>query len=57
MQYLMPLVAGLVAWWAMGETFTGTKIAGAALTLAGVAWAQYSSPATAPARAAEAQID
>jgi len=41
LQYLMPLVAGVVAWWATGERFTGLKIAGAALTLAGVAWAQY----------------
>jgi len=37
----MPLVAGVVAWWATGERFTGLKIGGAALTLAGVAWAQY----------------
>jgi drug/metabolite transporter (DMT)-like permease len=43
MQYLMHLVAGLVAWWVMGESFTGTKIAGAALALAGVAWAQFAS--------------
>jgi drug/metabolite transporter (DMT)-like permease len=41
LQYLMPLVAGAVAWWATGERFTGLKIGGAALTLAGVAWAQF----------------
>lgn len=41
LQYLMPLVAGVVAWWATGERFTGLKIGGAVLTLAGVAWAQY----------------
>ncbi len=41
MQYLMPLVAGGVAWWATGERFTLLKIGGAALTLAGVALAQY----------------
>lgn len=41
LQYLMPLAAGLVAWWATGERFTLLKIGGAALTLAGVAWAQY----------------
>lgn len=41
LQYLMPLVAGLVAWWATGERFTLLKLGGAALTLAGVAWAQY----------------
>ena len=40
LQYLMPLVAGGVAWWATGERFTVLKIAGALLTLAGVAWAQ-----------------
>jgi drug/metabolite transporter (DMT)-like permease len=41
LQYLMPLVAGAVAWWATGERFSALKIGGAALTLAGVAWAQY----------------
>jgi drug/metabolite transporter (DMT)-like permease len=43
LQYLMPLVAGVVAWWATGERFTTIKLAGAAATLAGVAWAQYAS--------------
>lgn len=43
LQYLMPLVAGAVAWWATGERFTGLKIVGAALTLAGVAWAQLAA--------------
>ena len=43
LQYLMPLVAGAVAWWATGERFTGLKIGGAALTLAGVAWAQFAA--------------
>lgn len=44
--YLMPPVAGLVAWFATGETYTGIKLGGAALTLAGVAVAQFarSSP-------------
>lgn len=41
LQYLMPLAAGVVAWWATGERFTGLKVGGAMLTLAGVAWAQY----------------
>jgi drug/metabolite transporter (DMT)-like permease len=41
LQYLMPLVAGGVAWWATGERFSALKIGGAALTLAGVALAQY----------------
>jgi len=39
--YLMPPVAGLVAWLTLGETFTWLKIAGAAVTMAGVAWAQF----------------
>ena len=37
LQYLMPLVAGVFAWWATGERFSAAKIGGAALTLAGVA--------------------
>jgi len=40
LQYLMPPIAGLVAWLTLGETFTWLKIAGAAVTMAGVAWAQ-----------------
>ena len=39
--YLMPPVAGLMAWLTLGETFTWLKIAGAAVTMAGVAWAQF----------------
>jgi len=42
--YLMPPVAGLVAWALTGERYTGIKLAGAALTLAGVAVAQFASP-------------
>ncbi len=41
--YLMPPVAGTVAWLFADEQFTGVKLAGAALTLAGVAVAQFSS--------------
>lgn len=41
LQYLMPVVAGLVAWWATGERFSAVKLAGAILTLAGVALAQF----------------
>lgn len=46
LMYLMPPVAGLVAWFATGETYTGIKLAGAVLTLLGVALAQFarSSP-------------
>ena len=39
--YLMPPVAGLVAWLTLGEAFTWLKIAGAAVTMAGVAYAQF----------------
>ena len=39
--YLMPPIAGLVAWLTLGEVFTWLKIAGAAVTMAGVAWAQF----------------
>ncbi len=39
--YLMPPVAGFVAWLALGESYTWTKLAGAAVTLAGVALAQF----------------
>ena len=44
LMYLMPPVAGLVAWLATGEHFTGVKLAGAALTLVGVAVAQFANP-------------
>lgn len=40
--YLTPPIAGLVAWLTLGETFTWLKLAGAAVTMAGVAWAQFS---------------
>ena len=58
LQYLMPLVAGVVAWWATGERFTGLKLGGAALTLAGVAWAQYAVRGRHPEpQPAPAQLD
>jgi len=41
MMYLMPPVAGVIAWFATGEDFRGAKLAGAAITLAGVAMAQF----------------
>ncbi len=46
LMYLMPPVAGLVAWFATGESYNGIKLIGAALTLVGVAVAQFarSSP-------------
>jgi drug/metabolite transporter (DMT)-like permease len=54
----MPLVAGAVAWWATGERYTSVKIAGATLTLAGVALAQFATRAPDdPVREAPAQVD
>jgi drug/metabolite transporter (DMT)-like permease len=41
LMYLMPPVAGLVAWFATGEGYTAIKLGGAAITLAGVAIAQF----------------
>ena len=58
LMYLMPPVAGLVAWAVTGERFTGIKLAGAALTLAGVAVAQYASVRpNDPVREAPAPVD
>ena len=39
-QYLMPPIAGVVAWLTLGEVFTPLKLAGAAVTMIGVALAQ-----------------
>ena len=44
LMYLMPPVAGLVAWAVTGESYTGVKLAGAGITLAGVAVAQFADP-------------
>ena len=52
--YLMPPVAGLVAWLFAGEQYTGIKLAGAGLTLLGVALAQFTSSG---AREAPAPVD
>jgi len=41
LMYLMPPVAGLVAWLATGEGYTLIKLLGAAITLLGVALAQF----------------
>lgn len=43
LMYLMPPVAGLVAWFATGEGYTPIKLAGAAITLGGVALAQFAA--------------
>lgn len=55
LMYLMPLVAGLGAWVFTGERFGAVKLFGAAVTLAGVAWAQFAS--SGPLREAPAQVD
>jgi drug/metabolite transporter (DMT)-like permease len=41
LMYLMPPMAGLFAWALSGESYTWIKIAGAGVTLLGVALAQY----------------
>ncbi len=58
LMYLMPPVAGLVAWGVTGERYTAIKLAGAAVTLAGVALAQYASASPRdPVREAPAPVD
>jgi len=41
LMYLMPPVAGLLAWAFMGESYTWLKVIGALVSLAGVAIAQF----------------
>jgi drug/metabolite transporter (DMT)-like permease len=43
LMYLMPVVAGAMSWFVIGEVMTISKIIGAAITMAGVALAQYGS--------------
>jgi len=57
LMYLMPPAAGLVAWALTGERYSAVKIAGAALTLAGVALAQFGSSPRDPVREAPAPVD
>jgi drug/metabolite transporter (DMT)-like permease len=58
LQYLMPIVAGAVAWWATGERFTAMKIGGALVTLAGVALAQFATrDVDDPVREAPPRVD
>ena len=58
LMYLMPPVAGLVAWAVTGERYTAIKLAGAAITLAGVALAQFASASSRdPVREAPAPVD
>ena len=39
----MPPIAGIVAWLTLGEVFTPLKLAGAVVTMAGVALAQIAA--------------
>ena len=41
LMYLMPPVAGVISWIESGETFEPTKLVGAAVAIAGVAFAQF----------------
>jgi len=53
LMYLPPPIAGVVAWLTLGEPFTWVKIGGAALTMAGVAWAQLGGGHAPPREAAQ----
>ena len=57
LMYLMPPVAGLVAWALTGERYGAVKLVGAALVLAGVALAQYASAPRDAVREAPAPVD
>jgi drug/metabolite transporter (DMT)-like permease len=58
LMYLMPPIAGLVAWAVTGEHYSAVKVGGAALTLAGVALAQFgSSSLRDPVREVPAPVD
>jgi len=53
LMYLPPPIAGVVAWLTLGEQFTWLKIAGACITMAGVAWAQFGGGRPPPREAAQ----
>ena len=57
LMYLMPPVAGVVAWALTGERYGAVKLGGAVLVLAGVALAQFGSPSRDPVREAPAPVD
>ena len=57
LMYLMPPVAGVVAWALSGERYGAVKLGGAVLVLAGVALAQFGSPSRDPVREAPAPVD
>jgi len=52
-QYLTPPIAGVVAWLTLGEVFTPLKVAGAAVTMTGIAWAQFGGGHPPPKEAAQ----
>jgi drug/metabolite transporter (DMT)-like permease len=52
LMYLMPPAAGLAAWWVTGEGYGAIKLGGAAVTLIGVAVAQFARRED-PARSVE----
>jgi drug/metabolite transporter (DMT)-like permease len=52
LQYMMPPIAGLVAWLTVGESFTWLKVVGAVVTMAGIAWAQFGWKSPTPPDAA-----
>ncbi len=61
LMYLMPPVAGAIAWALTGETYGAVKLAGAALALGGVALAQFTAatrrdPVLEPVRTAPAPL-
>jgi drug/metabolite transporter (DMT)-like permease len=53
LMYLPPPIAGIVAWLTLGEQFTWLKIAGAGITMAGIAWAQLGGGRPPPREAAQ----
>jgi drug/metabolite transporter (DMT)-like permease len=57
LMYLMPPIAGVVAWSITGERYSAVKLGGAALTLVGVALAQFGSSPKDPVREAPAPVD
>lgn len=57
LMYLMPPVTGVVAWAFSGEQFTAAKLGGAAITLCGVALAQFAGGPGRPEREAPGLVD
>ena len=56
LMYLPPPIAGVVAWLTLGEQFTWVKIAGAVVTMAGVAWAQFGGGRPPPRESAQPDV-